>query len=206
VFRRAVENQYSLKVKASRALISEVNKKFPTLPFTLRALEDERAVSAHCTALHCTARRVIRDPCCLTIAAARAWCTRPCSRMASPPPTVAHTHLLTTATATHGHARSCMLTFTEHTSASVHLPNRRMHPCLPRSPPFFLVLCVQARMGLPEVNRHQLLHVYPVLAEREGVTVAHFKATVLLLASGPSKVTGLPLPPAITSEKTALRT
>ena len=63
MFRRAVENQYSLKVKASRALISEVNKKFPTLPFTLRALEDERAVSAHCTALHCAALHcATRDP------------------------------------------------------------------------------------------------------------------------------------------------
>ncbi len=102
MFRRAVENQYSLKVKASRALISEVNKKFPTLPFTLRALEDERAVSAHCTALHCTARRVIRDSCCLTFAAARAWCTRPCSRMTS--------HRIRSQrqrprTVTHGHAR-----------------------------------------------------------------------------------------------------
>ena len=65
---------------------------------------------------------------------------------------------------------------------------------------------LQARMGLPEVNRHQLLHLYPVLAERDGITVAHFKATVLLLPSGPSKVTGLPLPPTFTSEKLALRT
>ncbi|KAL6062825.1 Proliferation-associated protein 2G4 [Balamuthia mandrillaris] len=42
VFKRAVEQNYLLKMKASRALFSEINKKFPTMPFSLRALEDER--------------------------------------------------------------------------------------------------------------------------------------------------------------------
>jgi len=42
VFKRNVEHQYSLKVPASRALLSEVDKKFPTLPFTIRHLNDVR--------------------------------------------------------------------------------------------------------------------------------------------------------------------
>lgn len=42
VFKRNVEKQYHLKVKASRAVLAEVDKKFPTLPFTLRHLNDVR--------------------------------------------------------------------------------------------------------------------------------------------------------------------
>lgn len=41
VYKRNVDKNYSLKMKASRALFSEINKKFPTLPFTIRGLEDE---------------------------------------------------------------------------------------------------------------------------------------------------------------------
>jgi curved DNA binding protein len=43
VFKRNVEAQYRLKMKNSRYLLSEVDKKFPTLPFTLAHFEDERA-------------------------------------------------------------------------------------------------------------------------------------------------------------------
>ena len=32
---------YNLKMKASRAIFSEINTKFPTMPFTLRALQTE---------------------------------------------------------------------------------------------------------------------------------------------------------------------
>lgn len=42
VFKRNVEQQYSLKVQASRAVLAEVDKKFPTLPFTLRHMSDVR--------------------------------------------------------------------------------------------------------------------------------------------------------------------
>jgi curved DNA binding protein len=42
VFKRNVEKQYHLKVKASRQVLAEVDKKFPTLPFTLRHLSDIR--------------------------------------------------------------------------------------------------------------------------------------------------------------------
>lgn len=43
VFKRNVEQQYLLKVKASRQLLAEVDKKYPTLPFTMRNLTDVRA-------------------------------------------------------------------------------------------------------------------------------------------------------------------
>jgi curved DNA binding protein len=42
IFKRNVEQTYQLKVKASRALLAEVDKKFPTLPFSLRHLDDVR--------------------------------------------------------------------------------------------------------------------------------------------------------------------
>eukprot|EP00928_Gymnodinium_smaydae_P053750 TRINITY_DN37677_c0_g1_i1.p1 TRINITY_DN37677_c0_g1~~TRINITY_DN37677_c0_g1_i1.p1 ORF type:complete len:395 (+),score=129.69 TRINITY_DN37677_c0_g1_i1:71-1255(+) len=41
VYKRAVENSYNLKTQKARQFISEVNKRFPALPFTLRAIEDE---------------------------------------------------------------------------------------------------------------------------------------------------------------------
>lgn len=94
VFKRAVDQQYRLKMRASRYLFNEVNARFPTMPFSLRALEDER----------------------------------------------------------------------------------------------------QARMGVVECLKHELLHPYPVLYERAGDHVAHFKLTVLLLQSGTVAVTGMPLP------------
>ncbi|TFJ88220.1 hypothetical protein NSK_000571 [Nannochloropsis salina CCMP1776] len=92
VFKRAVDVSYRLKMKASRYVFNEMNHRFPTLPFTLRALEDEK----------------------------------------------------------------------------------------------------QARMGVVECLKHDLLHPYPVLMERPGDIVVHFKATILLLPSGTAKVTGLP--------------
>uniref|UniRef100_A0A7S1GJQ7 Proliferation-associated protein 2G4 n=1 Tax=Cyclophora tenuis TaxID=216820 RepID=A0A7S1GJQ7_CYCTE len=42
VFKRNVETNYRLKMKASRYVLSEVDKKFPTLPFTLRHFQDEK--------------------------------------------------------------------------------------------------------------------------------------------------------------------
>ena len=41
VYKRDVEEKYSLKMKASRAFFSEVNARFPTLPFTLRAGDEK---------------------------------------------------------------------------------------------------------------------------------------------------------------------
>jgi len=42
VYKRAVETSYNLKTQKARQFISEVNKRFPALPFSLRAIEDEQ--------------------------------------------------------------------------------------------------------------------------------------------------------------------
>merc|ERR1712048_408009 len=42
VYKRAVETSYLLKTQKARQFISEVNRRFPALPFTLRAIEDEQ--------------------------------------------------------------------------------------------------------------------------------------------------------------------
>lgn len=43
IYKRAVDKNYHLKMKASRLIFSEINQKFPIMPFTARALEDKRA-------------------------------------------------------------------------------------------------------------------------------------------------------------------
>ncbi|XP_008789134.2 ERBB-3 BINDING PROTEIN 1-like [Phoenix dactylifera] len=43
IYKRAVDKNYHLKMKASRFIFSEINQKFPILPFTARALEEKRA-------------------------------------------------------------------------------------------------------------------------------------------------------------------
>ena len=42
VYKRNVEVDYRLKMKSSRNLLSEVDRKYPTLPFTTRNFSDER--------------------------------------------------------------------------------------------------------------------------------------------------------------------
>lgn len=42
VYKRNVERNYALKQKASRTFFNEVNKKFPTFPFSLRSMPDEQ--------------------------------------------------------------------------------------------------------------------------------------------------------------------
>ena len=37
-----VDQQYSLRIKGSRQFFNEVNKRFPTLPFSIRSFSDER--------------------------------------------------------------------------------------------------------------------------------------------------------------------
>ena len=101
VYKRSVDKQYRLKMRASRYLFNEVNAKHPTLPFTLRALPDER----------------------------------------------------------------------------------------------------QARMGVVECLKHDLMQPYPVLYERAGDHVVHFKFTVLVLTSGTVRVTGLPFDSALYSSE-----
>ena len=43
VYKRAVDQKYALKNQASRAFFNEVNKRYPTLPFSTRSLPDEKA-------------------------------------------------------------------------------------------------------------------------------------------------------------------
>ncbi|KAK9127431.1 hypothetical protein Syun_016228 [Stephania yunnanensis] len=43
VYKRAVDRNYHLKMKASRFIFSEISQKFPIMPFTARALEEKRA-------------------------------------------------------------------------------------------------------------------------------------------------------------------
>jgi len=92
VYKRAVDKSYSLKTQKARLFISEVNHRFPALPFSLRYFEDEQV----------------------------------------------------------------------------------------------------GRIGVSEAKRHELLHEYPVLKERDGEFVAQFKFTLLMLPTGPKKITGLP--------------
>jgi len=50
-----------------------------------------------------------------------------------------------------------------------------------------------AKLAVNECVKHELLHAYPVLAEKEGELVAQFKYTVMILKGGTAVVAGLPL-------------
>jgi methionyl aminopeptidase len=39
VYKRALDVEYKLKLKASRAVFSEISKKAPTMPFTIRCAQ-----------------------------------------------------------------------------------------------------------------------------------------------------------------------
>ncbi|KAL5720978.1 ERBB-3 BINDING PROTEIN 1 [Ranunculus cassubicifolius] len=43
IYKRAVDKNYHLKMKASRFIFSEINQNFPIMPFSARALEEKRA-------------------------------------------------------------------------------------------------------------------------------------------------------------------
>jgi len=104
VHKRALDQSYRLKMKASRYVINEVNSRFATLPFTLRAMEDEK----------------------------------------------------------------------------------------------------QARMGVLECTKHQLLEPYKVLYDKAGseAIVARFKATVIITKNGTSMITNTSVDEGVKSEKT----
>jgi len=42
IYKRAVDQNYLLKMKAARYVFNEINSRFPTLPFALRALDEKR--------------------------------------------------------------------------------------------------------------------------------------------------------------------
>ncbi|CAM8888928.1 unnamed protein product [Rhodiola kirilowii] len=43
IYKRAVDKNYHLKMKASRFIFSEISQKFPLMPFTVRSLDEKRA-------------------------------------------------------------------------------------------------------------------------------------------------------------------
>ena len=47
----------------------------------------------------------------------------------------------------------------------------------------------KARMGVLECANHRLLEPYPVLYEKDGEFVAQFKFTVLIMPTGPLRIT-----------------
>lgn len=47
-----------------------------------------------------------------------------------------------------------------------------------------------SKLGLVECVQHELLHVYPVLAEKKGEFVAQFKYTVAVKETGPYLISG----------------
>ena len=44
IYKRALDIEYNLRLKASRTVFSEINRKFPTMPFTIGALSDQKQV------------------------------------------------------------------------------------------------------------------------------------------------------------------
>ena len=42
VYKRALDQEYKLKLKASRQIFSEINKRYPTMPFTVRSLDSKQ--------------------------------------------------------------------------------------------------------------------------------------------------------------------
>ena len=48
----------------------------------------------------------------------------------------------------------------------------------------------KGRMGAVECVNHEVLQPYPVYCEKDGVFVAQFKFTVLMMPNGPLKITG----------------
>jgi len=62
----------------------------------------------------------------------------------------------------------------------------------------------KARMGVVECVKHNVIQPFHVLYEKEGVAVAQFKFTVLLMPNGPQKITGLPFDAALYKSEKAI--
>lgn len=52
---------------------------------------------------------------------------------------------------------------------------------------------ITAKLGVKECLEHELLNPYPVLLDKSGELVAHFKYTVMILSGGTITITGLPV-------------
>jgi len=58
-----------------------------------------------------------------------------------------------------------------------------------------------AKMGVRECAGHELVTPYGVLWDTPGNSMAHIKYTILLTANGNVKVTGMPIPAGLVSDK-----
>lgn len=61
VFKRALDMQYQLKIKAARELFAEINKKYPTMLFSLRGLEDGGAGRVRLGLADCLAHGLLQS-------------------------------------------------------------------------------------------------------------------------------------------------
>eukprot|EP01084_Bolivina_argentea_P258179 435162_1 len=59
VFKRAAENNYQLKIKAARVLLTEVNNRFPALPFALRAFSADEQRQAKLGLKECMTHQLL---------------------------------------------------------------------------------------------------------------------------------------------------
>jgi methionine aminopeptidase len=57
VYKREIDTQYSLRIASARSFFTEVNKKYPTLPFSIRAFEN--ATSAKIGVTECVTHNLI---------------------------------------------------------------------------------------------------------------------------------------------------
>mgnify|MGYP003893752485 FL=1 len=57
IYKRDVDVKYNLKGKSARALLGNVSKNFPTMPFSLRMIEDERVAKAGI--IECTNHKLV---------------------------------------------------------------------------------------------------------------------------------------------------
>ena len=44
IYKRALDREYNLRMKTSRTVFTEINQRFPTMPFTIDALDDRKQV------------------------------------------------------------------------------------------------------------------------------------------------------------------
>ncbi len=61
VYKRALDMQYSLKIKAARELFAEINKKYPTMLFSLRGLDDGGAGKTRLGLADCLAHSLLQS-------------------------------------------------------------------------------------------------------------------------------------------------
>ena len=175
VYKRALDVGYQLKLKASRAVLGAVTKRFPVLPFTLRALTGAARVLLARVGRGerqdwgggrkgAGAKRGAAGPALADRAARKRLpdARTPQQNANDPTPFFPKT------TAAEGPASDA---------------------------------AKQLRLGLVECLGHGLLHAYPVLHEKPGELVAQVKGTVLLMPNGSDRVTSAPEQPVETDKK-----